>query len=234
MGRAMAKTEKLISAILLGAGESKRMGKDKLRLSWGKSTVFGHCLKTLLQSELGEVVVVVRSLSEQFEDGIDRYRTFKEKKIKIVVNPDYQRGMSSSIVRGLKYLHPRSRGVLIVLGDQPLLKTRTINALIHAFVRRQGKIAVPYYHGRRGTPILFDRDYVKDLMKLTGDTGGRRIIETHVDKVVRVRTRSEAVVRDIDTREEYERQKAVGSRKKGQGKGVAQWAREKRLQRGIR
>lgn len=218
----MARAESLISAILLGAGESKRMCEDKLRLPWGKSTVFEHCLNTLLQSELGEVVVVLRSLSEEFEDGIDGYPTFKKKKIKVALNPDYQRGMSSSIVRGLKYLHPRSRGVLIALGDQPLLKTRTINALIHAFARsREGKIAVPYYNGRRGTPTLFDRDYVKDLTKLRGDTGGRRIIETHVDKVIRVRTRSEAVVRDIDTREEYERQKAVGSRKKGKGKRVA-------------
>jgi len=214
MCRAMAKREPFISAILLGAGESKRMGKDKLRLPWGKSTVFEQCLNTLLQSELGEVVVVLRSLSEEFEDEIDGYPTFKKKKIRIVVNPDYQRGMSSSIVRGLKYLHPRSRGVLIALGDQPLLKTRTIDALIHAFARRGGRIAVPYYKGMRGTLILFDRDYVKDLMELRGDTGGRRIVETHADKVVRVRTRSEAVIRDIDTREEYERQKAIDRRRK--------------------
>ena len=204
--------EKLVSAILLGAGESKRMGKDKLMLPWGKRTVFDHCLNTLLQSELCEVIVVLRAGSEAIEEEIKRYPAFKRKKIKVAVNPDYQRGMSSSILRGLKYVHPGSGGILIALGDQPLLKARTINALIHAFGRGEGKIAVPFYNGTRGNPVLFDRTYVKDLKKLSGDTGGRRIIESHPDKVVRVRTKSEAVVKDIDSWDEYIRQTVADRR----------------------
>lgn len=203
----MIKNKKLVSAILLGAGESKRMGNDKLKLPWGKKTVFERCLDVLLQSELGEVVVVLRVWTKEFEERIRRYPSFTRKKIKVVVNPEYQKGMSTSILRGLKYLYPDSEGILIALGDQPLLKPRTINALIHAFFHGVGKIVVPFYKGRRGNPILFDRRYIKDLMNLRGDMGGRLIIERHPDKVIRVRTRSGGVIKDIDTWEDYKKLK---------------------------
>jgi len=190
------------------------MGKDKLMLPWGRRTVFEKCLDTLLQSELKEVVVVLRPRNRAFEGRIKRYRAFKRKKIKVAVNSDYQRGMSSSILRGLKYVDPRSEGILIALGDQPLLKARTINALIHAFGHGEGKIVVPFYNGRRGNPILFDRSYVKGLRKLRGDMGGRRILERHPDKVLKVQTKSAAVVKDIDSWDEYLMQTAAGTRQK--------------------
>lgn len=207
MERVMKRKMKIkwISAILLGAGESKRMGRDKLMLPWGKKTVLEHCLETLLRSEIGEVIVVLRGGSKELEDRIKKYSTFMQKRIKVVANPAYRRGMSSSIRKGLKSLHSKSEGVLIALGDQPLLKANTINALIHAFIRGKRKIAIPFYHNKRGNPVLFDRGYIGGLKRVRGDTGGRSIIENHPDEVVRVRTRSEAVVRDIDTWGEYEK-----------------------------
>ena len=220
MERIMTKKMKIkwVSAILLGAGESKRMGRDKLMLPWGKKTVLDHCLEVLLRSETREVVVVVRSRSEEFEERINTYPAFMRKKIKVVVNPDYPGGMSSSIRKGLKSIHSKSEGVLIALGDQPLLKTSTINALIHAFLHGKRKIAIPFYHNQRGNPVLFGRGYIRSLMRLRGDTGGRSIIETHPEEVVRVRTRSEAVIRDIDTWGEYKRLKAIGRRQTAKGK----------------
>ena len=214
MERVMTRETKTrwVSAVLLGAGESKRMGRDKLVLPWGKRTVLEHCLDVLLRSEIREVVVVVRSRSENFEDWISKYPAFMREKIKVVVNLDYPEGMSSSIRKGLKSVDPGSAGVLIALGDQPLLKSNTINGLIHAFIHGKRKIAIPYYHNKRGNPVLFDRGFIRGLMRLRGDTGGRSIIENHPVEVLRVRTRSEAVIRDIDTWGEYRRLKATGSR----------------------
>ncbi|RPJ03877.1 MAG: hypothetical protein EHM36_11620, partial [Deltaproteobacteria bacterium] len=103
---------------------------------------------------------------------------------------------------------PEVQGFVIALGDQPLLKKRTINALIHAFDPGEGEIVVPSYRGRKGNPVLFDRAYRKELLKLAGDVGGRTVIDRHPERIVRVRTRSEAVVRDIDTWKEYRRLKA--------------------------
>jgi molybdenum cofactor cytidylyltransferase len=114
--------------------------------------------------------------------------------------------MSTSIRKGLQALDHRSQGVLIALGDQPQLKTRTINCLIHAFARGKGKIVIPSFQKKMGHPVIFHRQYERELKRLKGDVGGRSIIERHPQEVKRVRVRSEGVIRDIDTRKDYGRE----------------------------
>ena len=208
----------MVSAILLGAGESKRMGTDKLSLPWAGTTLLGHCLDILLRSDVREVIVVVGGHGT---GQVEKRRGFEAKKVKVVRNRDYKEGMSSSIRRGIRSIDPESRGILIALGDQPLLKTKTINALIEAFHRGKGSIFVPVHRGRRGHPVIFGRGFEEELLKLTGDVGARSIIARHPEKVVEVRTRSVAVVKDIDTRKEYGvlslKQKAKKRKGKTQG-----------------
>lgn len=186
-----------VSAVLLGAGESKRMGVDKLSLPWGRKTVLEHSVETLLRSKVREVVTVIRNSKRAVVGHI------KDRKLKVVINPDYKRGMSTSIRRGLQALDPRSHGILIALGDQPLIKTRTINALIDAFVQRRGTIVVPSFYGKQGHPVIFHRRYLKELLKLKGDVGGSSVIEKHPEEVWLVRVKSEGVVKDIDTWRDY-------------------------------
>jgi molybdenum cofactor cytidylyltransferase len=187
----------MVSAILLGAGESKRMGRNKLSLPWGKKTIFEHCLRTLLRSDVREVIVV---LSRRIGWVGDQWRDVK---VKVVNNPYYKMGMSTSIRRGLQAIDPSSRGILIALGDQPLIKTRTINALIHAFIQGRGTIVVPSFRGKQGHPVIFHRRYLKELLKLKEDVGGRSIIEKHPEEVCLVRVKSEGVMKDIDTWKDY-------------------------------
>ena len=201
-----------VSAILLGAGESKRMGVNKLSLPWGKETVLEHCLRTLLRSNVKEVILV---LSDRTKGMGSR---FKGRGVKVVMNPRYRGGMSTSIRRGIQATDQGAEGILIALGDQPLLQTRTINALIRAFARSKGGIVLPSYRGRRGHPVLFDRCYKKTLLSLRGDVGGKSILERDPGKVVEVRTKSEAVVKDIDTWKDYPkgfRIKKIGRTKEG-------------------
>ena len=139
----------MISAILLGAGKSKRMGVDKLSLPWGKKTVLEHCLETLLRSKVEEVVVVLDLRKKGIKD------LFLRPRVKIVINPYSKKGMSTSIRRGLQAIDPYSQGILIALGDQPFLKTRTINALIRAFSQRKEGIILPSFQGRMGHPVIF-------------------------------------------------------------------------------
>jgi molybdenum cofactor cytidylyltransferase len=188
-----------ISAILLGAGESKRMGKNKLFLSWGKRTILDHCLQALLRSMVKEVVIVLNDQMKELDHRLDK------KKVKVVVNPDYKNGMSTSIRCGLKALDPNSDGILIALGDQPFIKTRTINALIGAFGRAEGKIIVPSFRGRRGHPVIFHRKYEEELLRLRGDAGGKTIMMKHPEDVRIIPVKSEGVIRDIDTWEDYSR-----------------------------
>ncbi len=208
MKRAMKDRRKRIAAILLGAGRSRRMGRNKLALPWGNKTVFERCLETLLRSDLAQVHVVMSGESRVLRDWLVRHSAFVAGRTRCLRNPHPERGMSSSIRKGLRDLDPRIQGVLIALGDQPLLSERTINALIRAFTAGEGKIIVPFYEGRRGNPVLFDRCYIGALSRLKGDVGARSVVDRHADRVTRIRTRSEAVVRDMDTWEEYRKLKA--------------------------
>jgi molybdenum cofactor cytidylyltransferase len=192
----------MISAILLGAGKSKRMGVDKLSRPWGRKTVLEHCFETLLRSKVEEVVVVLNLRKKGIKD------LFLRPRVKIVMNPYSKKGMSTSIRRGLQMIHPYSQGILIALGDQPYLKARTINALIRAFSQRKEGIILPSFQGRMGHPVIFDQKYKKELLSLKGDVGGRSIIERHPEDVRRVPVKSAGVVKDIDTWQDYK--KALG------------------------
>jgi len=189
-----------ISAILLGAGESKRMGREKLSLLWGKRTILEHCLQTLLRSSVKEVILVVNDRNEMI------VRQWSKNRVKVVVNPDYRKGMSSSIRCGLKVLDPKSDGILISLGDQPFIKTRTINALIGAFRKAEEKIIVPSFRGRRGHPVIFHRKCEEELLRLRGDEGGKTIIMKHPEDVRMIPVKSEGVLRDIDTWRDYKKE----------------------------
>ena len=195
----------IISAILLGAGESKRMGVDKLSLPWRRKTVLEHCFETLLQSEVQEIVVVLGTRNKRVKNR------FQGKKTKVVVNPYSKRGMSTSIRKGLQAIHPGSAGILIALGDQPFLKTKTINALVRAFDRGEEGIIIPSFQDRKGHPVIFHKRYRKELLNLRGDVGGRTIVERHPEDVRVVPIKSEGVVKDVDTWQDYEKE----FRKKG-------------------
>jgi molybdenum cofactor cytidylyltransferase len=186
-----------VSAILLGAGESKRMGVNKLSLPWCRETIFEHCLETLLRSKVKEVIVVLNDRTKKVVERV------KAHKVKVVNNPYPRMGMGHSIRKGLKAIGPNSQGILIALGDQPWVKTRTINALIHAFLQGKGTIVIPSFQGKQGHPVIFHRQYLKGLLKLRGDVGGRSVIEKHPEEVWLARVKSEGVIKDIDTWEDY-------------------------------
>lgn len=187
----------MISAILLGAGESKRMGENKLILPLGNKTVLERTLENLLRSNVKEVVVVINKKTK-CELG-----HFKKENVKVILNPYYKRGMSSSIKCGLRFINPKTQGILIALGDQPLLKAKTLNLLIQRFIQNEKGIVLPSFRGERGHPVIFHRRYLKELLKLKGDTGGRSIIKRYPGDVLVVPVRSEAVISDIDTWKDY-------------------------------
>jgi molybdenum cofactor cytidylyltransferase len=193
----------MISAILLGAGESKRMKVDKLSLPWGRETVFEHCFNTLLRSTAQEIIVVINKQNEALKRALEKRSAGTPKKVKIKSNPYYKKGMSTSIRKGLRVVDPRSEGILICLGDQPFLKTRTINLLLRAFGEGKGEIIVPSFRGMKGHPVIFHRRFKKELLKVKGDVGGRFVLEKYPERIGLVAVRSEGVLKDIDTWRDY-------------------------------
>ncbi len=203
-----------ISAILLAAGESKRMGTNKLSLPWGRKTVLERSLHVLFSSQVNEVLIVLSKRTWGLGQRLRRPR------VKLVQNPQPEKGMSTSIRKGIQAMGQKSQAVLIALGDQPLLNAKTINALIRAYVEKKGTIIVPIFRGKRGHPVLFDRRYEKELLKLKKDVGARSLLERHDKDVYEVNSKSEGVIVDIDTWEEYLRRIKPFNRKRIPGPKV--------------
>ncbi len=187
----------MISAIILAAGESSRMGQLKQLMTLGKGIILEYVIDNLLNSLVSEIIVVLGYKSEEVK------KTIANKPVKIVVNPDYHQGMSTSIKTGLDSIDNQAKAVMIALGDQPYIDSLTINNLIKAFFTHNKGITIPVYQGRRGHPVIFVKKYIGELLKLKGDIGGREIITRHPDDVLEVAVNCEGILIDIDTMENY-------------------------------
>jgi len=182
-----------VSAILLAAGKSSRMGKLKQLMPLGNSTILEQTLANLLGSRLNEVIVV---LGYKAEEVVKR---LSGRPVKVMVNPLYRKGMSTSIAAGLKFVDSQAQAVMLVLGDQPYVDSPPINRLIAAFSSNKKGIAIPTYRGQRGHPLIFNRKYQAQLSHLSGDIGGREIIREHPEDVLEVPVDCEGITIDIDT-----------------------------------
>ncbi len=187
----------MISAILLAAGESKRMGKPKLLMPFGNSTILEQSVDNLLHSRVGEVIVVLGYKAEEMT------RLIGGKRVIVTINPHYHGGMSTSILAGISLISDKSDGIMLALADQPLVDSETVNCLIEALDTKQKGIIVPSYRGCRGHPVIFARKYRNELLNLKGDIGGRELIDRHCDDILEVAVDCEGVCIDIDTMDCY-------------------------------
>ncbi len=182
-----------VSAILLAAGKSSRMGKLKQLMPLGDNTMLEQTLDNLLGSKAAEVIVVLGYKAEEV------VRRLSGRPIKVVVNPLYRKGMGTSIAAGLKFIDSQAQAVMLTLGDQPYVDSPTIDRLIDEFGGSDKGIAIPTYQGRRGHPLIFARKYQAPLSHLSGDIGGREIIRKHPEDVLEVPVDCEGITIDIDT-----------------------------------
>ncbi|MEA3453642.1 MAG: nucleotidyltransferase family protein [Candidatus Caldatribacteriota bacterium] len=188
----------MIAGIILGAGEGKRIGKSKLSLPLGNKKVVEWVLQSAGQSDLGRIILVIRPNDKaMLEIG-------KKWGAEIVINPDFRKGMSTSIQEALKKIDSQDvEGFFLILGDQPFITPSIINQLVTSFSPGNSEIVVPYYKERRGNPVLFDISWKEELMAITGDVGGRVLIKAHPEKVKKVKVSDEAIILDIDGEEDY-------------------------------
>jgi molybdenum cofactor cytidylyltransferase len=182
-----------VSAILLAAGEAKRMGKLKQLMPLGSTTMVEQTIDNLLSSGVSEVIVVLGHKAEEVRKKI------AGRPIKIVVNPIYLQGMATSIAAGLKSVDSQAQAVMLALADQPFVDSPTINRLIEEFQNHDKGIAIPTYKGKRGHPLIFSTKYKAQLSRLKGDIGGREIIKRHPEDILEVAVDCEGIVIDIDT-----------------------------------
>jgi molybdenum cofactor cytidylyltransferase len=182
-----------VSAIILAAGSSSRMGSQKQLLRLGAKTLLEHTLESVRASQVREIVVVLGSAAEAIRPHIPA-----DEIMRVVVNDGFQAGMGSSLQRGLAELSPQACATLVVLADQPLVKPATLNRLIDDYLENKPQILIPLYRGFRGNPVLLDRSVFPEIAALHGDTGCRAIFGDHLDNIRKIAVDDAGILLDAD------------------------------------
>lgn len=173
--------------------------QNKLLLPFRDKTVLETVLDTLVSLPFREVLVVTGH-----DDAAIR-RTLENYPARRVYNPDYSRGMSFSLKKGVSATDPGAAGFLVCLADMPLVTPALLRELYNHFAAASGPaIVVPVRRGRRGNPVIFSRLFSGEIMALQGDRGARSVIDAHPEAVVEVAVDDEEAFRDIDTDEDYQ------------------------------
>ena len=189
----------MISAILLAAGQSKRMdGENKLLKKYKKKHLINHILNTLTKSKISKIIVVLG-----FQRSKVRKVLLKNKKIKCIYNKKYKSGMASSIKAGLKKISQKNTGFLIIHADMPLVSTGIINLFCLGLNKSNKEIFVPINKKKIGNPIGFKRSMIKFLKKIKGDKGAKKIIRRNKHKLYFIKINSKSIFRDFNTQRDF-------------------------------
>jgi len=184
------------AAILLAAGKSRRMGCCKQLLSLGGGTVIARCLDTLVAAGIGEISVVVSP------DGHGVAEAARKYPVSIVVNPEADGDMASSVRAGRDALTTETHGVIVFLCDYPLVSAGTITSLIEEHGDSPGSIIIPCHREKRGHPLLFPRSILNEL---TNDLILRDLVRRDPERVRCLDVDDRGVLLDMDTPEDYRR-----------------------------
>ena len=182
-----------VSGIVLAAGSSSRMGSVKPLVRVGGEAMLERVLSTIRESRVDEIIVVLGHSAAVIQKAI----SFAG--MRVVINDYYQEGMASSLRLGLANVNEESKAALILLADQPFIKTATMDLLIEEYRNNTAEIVIPLHNGMRGNPVLLDRSIFGEVASLTGDIGCRSIFGGHSNGILKVAVRDEGVLIDLDT-----------------------------------
>ena len=188
--------------ILLAAGGSSRMKQPKQLLRWGDDSLITHACKTALQSKCRPVVVVLGCEAEACR------RELAGLPVTMIINPEWQKGMGTSIAAGISALasaHSETSGALIVLVDQPRITAAFLNSLTASWSPPTHPISATSYGGTGGVPAVFDRSFFPELKSLHPERGARALIAEKIDVTKLVN--ADEILIDLDTPESYEKER---------------------------
>lgn len=187
-----------VAALLLAAGESRRMGTAKALLSWKGTPLLRYQIDQLTQAGVSEVIVVLGHEAERLlplaEGALG---------VTVVVNPDYRQGRTTSIRAGLERVPSACDGVMVLAVDQPR-RAAILRRLVEEFERRPSAIVAPEYQGRGGHPAIFARGLLDEMRAITEEKRGlREVTQRRRAELRRVPFETPEVLLDINTPEEY-------------------------------
>jgi molybdenum cofactor cytidylyltransferase len=188
----------MIAAVVLAAGTSSRMGRQKLLLPVGAGRpLIRLSVERILAGGLDDVVVVLG------RDANEVAAALADLPVRTAVNPGYAEGQSTSLRAGLDALRPGTQAVVVALGDQPLPDPGLIGRLVAGFRETGRPIVVPRYRDGRGNPVLFAATVFAELRAVTGDQGGRGVVAADPGRVAEVVVDT-PMPADVDTWADYE------------------------------
>lgn len=192
----------MITAIVLAAGLSSRMGRPKMTLAWGKTTILGQVLEVLAKSGIDEILVVTGADQEAVQAICDAAG------VRTVHNSDFASGeMLSSLQRGLLEVPRPTDAAMIVLGDQPGIRRAVVEALIRSYRETGVSLIMPSYQRRRGHPWLVARELWPRLLEMQPPSTPRDFLNSRSGIIHYVEVNTASIVEDIDDPDEYSKLK---------------------------
>jgi molybdenum cofactor cytidylyltransferase len=181
-----------ISAIVLAAGKSVRMGQQKMLMPWGNSTVLGKVIETLNAAGVEDIIVVTNS---KLAPQITNY------KLPITINDNGE--MLESIHLGLEAQKPSAQATLICLGDHPQVEESSVRSVCNIFRENKSSIVVPSYQMRRGHPWLVARNLWDEVQQMRAPESMRDFLNTHKNDIFYVELDTPSILTDLDTPADY-------------------------------
>ena len=180
-----------ISAIILAAGKSTRMGRQKMLMPWGDTTVLGKVIHTLQDAGMEDIMLVTNS---------DIMPSVSHLPIRVMLNDDGD--MLSSMKVGLRTQKPSAQATLVCLGDQPQMEEGSVRSVCEAFAKSRSNLVVPSYQMRRGHPWLVARPLWEEILGLEA-ASLREFLNAHTNEIEYVNVETPTILQDIDTPEDY-------------------------------
>jgi xanthine dehydrogenase accessory factor len=187
-----------VTAIILGAGESRRMGKPKLLLPFGDATMIGTVISNVLASSVEKAIVVLGSNYESHHEVIKDYP------VEIVNNKQFREGMFSSVKCGLEAISDTTDAVMVLLGDQPMIQADEMDQLIESYRESEKEIAIATHGNKRGHPVLFGRKFISEISGYPSEASLRDLLQNHPAEILETKTGHDRILRDIDTEKDYQ------------------------------
>ncbi|MBP0492924.1 NTP transferase domain-containing protein [Pararoseomonas indoligenes] len=185
-----------VAALVLAAGRSRRMAPlNKLMVSdrEGRPMV-ARVVENALASRARPVLVVTGHEHERVEEALSG------RPVLMTHAEDYAEGLSASLKAGIAALPPDVEGVLVMLGDMPLVSAAVLDRLLAAFDPEEGRAIIqPTFRGKQGNPVLWGREFFEAILGISGDVGARHLTGLHADRLFNVEMSDDGVLRDFDT-----------------------------------
>ena len=194
-------TDGRVAGIVLAAGASTRMGRNKMFLELGGESILSRMAKRALDSGLDPVVVVLGHEAERARAELSGLR------IVPVINPDYPRGINSSLKAGIAAVPADCAAIVVLLADMPFVTDRMIALLVERYRESGAPLVVSDYEGVNAPPNLYDRSLLLELGAMEGEGCGKQVVRKHSDEAVAV-VWPAAALSDIDRPEDWDRIRA--------------------------